>query len=73
MRAWFENLSDALIDRLVPKTEAAAATQCWTEEVCQQGPLQLCGSTGRWGYFIYQVCADGTRTFRGVRCARCNG
>ncbi|GLF99540.1 hypothetical protein [Streptomyces yaizuensis] len=73
MRTWLQNLSDALVDRLVSKTEAAAATQCWTEETCTTGPLQLCSATNRWMIVTHLVCADGSRTYQGLRCVRCNG
>ncbi|MER6914780.1 hypothetical protein ABT354_24160 [Streptomyces sp. NPDC000594] len=73
MRKRFQKLSDSLVERLVPKADASAAVQCWIEETCRQGPLQICGSTSRWGYWTYEVCADGTRTWKGVRCAYCNG
>ncbi|MER6914777.1 hypothetical protein ABT354_24145 [Streptomyces sp. NPDC000594] len=72
MRKWFQNLSDTMVDRLVPKTEAAAAVQCWTEETCERlpGTVPLCRPDG-WMTTIWSVCSDGTRTRTGWRCGRC--
>ncbi|WP_329492822.1 hypothetical protein [Kitasatospora herbaricolor] len=69
MRQWLQNLSDTLVDRLVPKAEAAAATECWTETVCVRNTgTAFCGYSGNMATFTYLVCPDGTRTFKGMRC-----
>ncbi|MER6914779.1 hypothetical protein ABT354_24155 [Streptomyces sp. NPDC000594] len=72
MRKWFQSLSDSMVDRLVPKADASAAVQCWTEEICQQvAGIALCTSTDKWLTATYLVCSDGTRTYQGWRCGRC--
>lgn len=71
MRNWLQNLSDSLVDRLVPKAEAAAATNCWTEERCSFGPPEACSSSNRKMLFTYLHCADGSTSFVGSRCANC--
>lgn len=71
MRDWIRNLSDSLVDRLVPRTEAAAAVECWTEEVCGRMMIPMCHQTGFRAIFTSRVCADGTRVYQSSRCANC--
>ncbi|MER6914778.1 hypothetical protein ABT354_24150 [Streptomyces sp. NPDC000594] len=71
MRKWFQNLSDAMVDRLVPKAEAAAAVQCWTEQVCSRTMIPMCHQTGFRSLATRRVCSDGTSTWLGSQCANC--
>lgn len=71
MRDRIRNLSDSLVDHLVPRTEAAAAVECWSEEVCGSTMVPMCHHTGFRAIFATQVCSDGTRVYLGKRCANC--
>ncbi|MFC9856099.1 MULTISPECIES: hypothetical protein [unclassified Streptomyces] len=71
MRKWFRKLSDDLVDRLVPRAEAAAAVQCWTEESCIRTMIPVCHQTGFRALSTYRVCSDGTRYYQSYRCANC--
>ncbi|MFH9268731.1 hypothetical protein ACH4KN_31415 [Streptomyces sp. NPDC017546] len=71
MREWIRNLSDSLVDRLVPRAEAAAAVECWTEEICNSTMVPMCHRTGFKAIYTDLVCSDGTRVYQGKRCAVC--
>ncbi|MBA2813240.1 hypothetical protein E0500_039490 [Streptomyces sp. KM273126] len=59
MRQWLQNLSDSLVDRLVPRAEAAAA-QCWLEWRCVRGgDTSGCASTGHEWWQTQECCDDG--------------
>ncbi|MEV6586996.1 hypothetical protein [Streptomyces acidicola] len=59
MRQWLQNLSDSLVDRLVPRAEAAAA--CWPEKRCVRGNSSSgCASTGHEWWQKRTCCDDGS-------------
>ncbi|WP_371483329.1 hypothetical protein [Kitasatospora sp. NBC_00315] len=69
MRQWLQNLSDTLVDRFVPKAEAAAATNCWTDTICgYTGASPVCGSSGHRYTQTITTCSDGTVTYGAFRC-----
>ncbi|MFH9132210.1 hypothetical protein [Streptomyces sp. NPDC017524] len=71
MRDWIRSLADSLVDRLVPRAEAAAAVECWTEERCGSVMVPMCHRTGFRAISTYRVCSDGTQVYLDRRCATC--
>ncbi|MFJ8250395.1 hypothetical protein [Streptomyces sp. NPDC094466] len=71
MRDWIRNLSDSLVDHLVPRAEAAAAVECWIEEKCGSTMVPTCHQTGFRAIYTTQICSDGTQVYLGRRCANC--
>ncbi|MFJ3925250.1 hypothetical protein [Streptomyces sp. NPDC090022] len=72
MRQWLQNMSDTLVDRLVPRAEAAAAS-CWPEYRCVRGSAGGgCASTGYEWWQVRTCCSDGSCTaYRFHSCADC--
>ncbi|NBM14643.1 hypothetical protein [Streptomyces sp. GC420] len=72
MRQLLHTLSDSLVDRLVPRAQAAAAS-CWTEWRCVRGSSTSgCASTGHEWWQTRSCCSDGSCTAWAFNsCADC--
>ncbi|MER6914776.1 hypothetical protein ABT354_24140 [Streptomyces sp. NPDC000594] len=70
MRKWFQNLSDTMVDRLVPKAEASAAVTCRIEEECIYHPVCSRGQMA-WRR-VMQFCSDGTHQMLSAGCGNCS-